>query len=117
MSYFPEAMVSLNPDLEWNCEGDFPVNEIEFNNRIFIRTGKVNSMVLFEESISTTDINWGDISNEIDRLQSEFNSLRYQRDRKYPDLGEQLDMQYWDQVNGTTTWKDAVAKVKSDNPK
>jgi hypothetical protein len=32
-------------------------------------------------------------------------------------IGEQLDMQYWDSVNGTTTWKDAVAKVKSDNPK
>jgi len=30
---------------------------------------------------------------------------------------EQMDQQYWDQVNGTTTWKDAVAKVKSDNPK
>ena len=35
----------------------------------------------------------------------------------YPSIGEQLDMQYWDQVNGTTTWKDTVAKVKSDNPK
>ena len=35
----------------------------------------------------------------------------------YPSIQEQLDMQYWDSVNGTTTWKDAVAKVKSDNPK
>tara|TARA_R100001198_G_C5185009_1_gene180033 strand:- start:15 stop:317 length:303 start_codon:yes stop_codon:yes gene_type:complete len=35
----------------------------------------------------------------------------------YPSIGEQLDMQYWDAVNGTTTWKDAIAKVKSDNPK
>ena len=35
----------------------------------------------------------------------------------YPSIGEQLDMQYWDSVNGTTTWKDAIAKVKSDNPK
>ena len=35
----------------------------------------------------------------------------------YPSLQEQLDMQYWDAVNGTTTWKDAIAKVKSDNPK
>jgi len=26
-------------------------------------------------------------------------------------------MQYWDKKNGTTTWVDAVAKVKSDNPK
>jgi len=24
---------------------------------------------------------------------------------------------YWDNVNSTTTWKDHVAKVKSDNPK
>ena len=30
---------------------------------------------------------------------------------------EQMDMQYKDLLNGTTTWKDAVAKVKSDNPK
>jgi hypothetical protein len=35
----------------------------------------------------------------------------------YPDLGEQMDMQYHDLVDGTTKWKDAVAKVKSDNPK
>ncbi len=35
----------------------------------------------------------------------------------YPSLQEQMDMQYWDAVNGTTTWKDAIAKVKADNPK
>ena len=32
------------------------------------------------------------------------------------DLGAQLDMQYHDNVDGTTTWKDHVAKVKTDNP-
>ena len=35
----------------------------------------------------------------------------------YPSWQEQNDMQYWDAVNGTTTWKDAIAKVKSDYPK
>ena len=39
------------------------------------------------------------------------------RQEAYGDLGSQLDMMYWDQVNGTTTWKDHIAKVKSDNPK
>jgi len=39
------------------------------------------------------------------------------RKREFPDYGEQLDMQYHDQLDGTTTWKDAIAKVKSDNPK
>jgi hypothetical protein len=28
-----------------------------------------------------------------------------------------MDMQYWDNVNGTTTWADAIAKVKTNNPK
>jgi|TARA_B100000035_G_scaffold46934_1_gene35739 hypothetical protein len=39
------------------------------------------------------------------------------RQEAYPSIGDQLDMQYWDAVNDTTTWKDAIAQVKSDNPK
>ena len=35
----------------------------------------------------------------------------------YGPIADQLDMMYKDEVNGTTTWKDHVAKVKSDNPK
>ena len=39
------------------------------------------------------------------------------RQEAYASIPDQLDQQYWDAVNGTTTWKDAIAKVKSDNPK
>jgi hypothetical protein len=39
------------------------------------------------------------------------------RQSAFPSIGDQLDMIYWDKVNDTTTWKDAIAKVKSDNPK
>ena len=39
------------------------------------------------------------------------------RQLAYPSVTDQLDMQYWDAVNDTTTWKDAIAQVKSDNPK
>ena len=39
------------------------------------------------------------------------------RQEAYGDLGSQLDMQYWDLVNNTTTWKDHIAQVKADNPK
>jgi hypothetical protein len=35
----------------------------------------------------------------------------------YPPWQEQMDQQYWDSINGTTTWKDAIAKVKADYPK
>jgi hypothetical protein len=34
----------------------------------------------------------------------------------YPSIQEQLDMQYWDNVNGTTTWKDKIAEIKTANP-
>ena len=44
------------------------------------------------------------------------NTVRSARRMAYGDLGDQLDMQYHDNVDGTTTWKDHVAKVKSDNP-
>ena len=47
----------------------------------------------------------------------QFDSYKSLRRAAYPSQEEQWDMQYWDQVNGTTTWKDAIAKVKSDNPK
>ena len=57
------------------------------------------------------------IQAEVERLQADYDAKQYQRDRQYPSIGEQLDMQYWDAVNGTTTWKDAIAQVKADNPK
>ena len=52
-------------------------------------------------------------------LDAEYAALEYSRKRveQYASLEEQMDMQYWDSVNGTTTWKDHIAKVKSDNPK
>lgn len=39
------------------------------------------------------------------------------RQRAYPSIQEQLDMQYKDAVDGTTTWKDAIQAVKDANPK
>tara|TARA_R100001594_G_scaffold112003_1_gene146879 strand:+ start:830 stop:1114 length:285 start_codon:yes stop_codon:yes gene_type:complete len=57
--------------------------------------------------------------SKIDAARVELAKLDYKVKRadQYPSLQEQLDLQYWDQVNGTTKWKEAIAKVKSDNPK
>ena len=71
-----------------------------------------------EEPIATPPANDA-IDAEVIRLQAEFDAQAYARNRAsaFPSIGDQLDMQYHDQLNGTTTWKDAIAKVKSDNPK
>jgi len=39
------------------------------------------------------------------------------RQESYGSVQDQLDMMYWDGVNGTTTWEDHIAQVKADNPK
>jgi len=63
------------------------------------------------------------VQSEIDTARNTLNTeaaaIKYKTDRAeaYPSIGDQLDMQYWDKKNGTTTWVDAIAKVKSDNPK
>ena len=49
----------------------------------------------------------------------EYNSNKYQRDRAkdYPSIKEQLDMQYWDKINGTNKWQQAINAVKQKYPK
>ena len=72
-----------------------------------------------DESISQPSD--ADIEAELVRLQAEYDANQYQRDRQYPQLGEQLDMLFHDMTAGkgdkTGEWYKAVAKVKADNPK
>ena len=94
-----KAILKINPNAEVVVRGN-DINNIEWHN-------------------GTTPISVSDIQAKMVEVQAEYDANQYQRDRAtaYPTIQEQLDMQYWDNVNGTTTWKDAVAKVKSDNPK
>ena len=51
--------------------------------------------------------------------QAAFDAAEYSRNRAkaYPSIADQLDMQYHDSVDGTTTWADAIAAVKTKYPK
>ena len=92
------------------------INKINPNAKFKYNDNDINSIEWLNE---TTPISASDIEAKQTELQAEYDAKQYQRDREvaYPTIQEQLDMQYWDNVNGTTTWKDAIAKVKSDNPK
>ena len=58
------------------------------------------------------------INNKIAELTTEYNNNQYQRDRKKEyDKLNQFEMQFDDQVNGTTTWKDAINAIKAKFPK
>ena len=96
-----EAILKINPNAVVSVRGD-NINTCE---------------IQWHEG--TTPISKADIEAKMVEVQAEYDANQYQRDRAtaYPSIQEQLDMQYWDNVNGTTNWKDAIAKVKSDNPK
>ena len=49
-------------------------------------------------------------------LEERQNAVRATRRAAYGDLGAQLDMQYHDSKDGTSTWEDHVAAVKTANP-
>ena len=76
------------------------------------------------DSITWHDGNPNNITNDQiaakqAELQADYDAKQYQRDRAkaYKPLEDQLDMQYHDSVDGTTTWKDHIASVKSTYPK
>jgi len=96
-----KAILKINPNAVVTVNGeDINTCEIEWHN-------------------GTTPIPKADIEAKMVEVQAEYDANQYQRDRAtaYPSIQEQLDMQYWDKVNGTTNWEDAIAKVKSDIPK
>ena len=97
MSSIAKAILSINP-----------------NAQVSVNENDVDSITWLA---GTTPIPKADIEAKVIELQADYDAKQYQRDRVYPSIGDQLDMQYKDLLNGTTTWKDAVAKVKSDNPK
>ena len=59
------------------------------------------------------------LNSKLAEVQGEFDAADYARKRvrEYPLIGDQLDMQYHDLVDSTTTWADAIAAVKSKYPK
>ena len=59
------------------------------------------------------------VDAEVARLQADHDSKAYARARAnaYASIGDQLDMQYHDSVNGSRTWLDHIEAVKEAHPK
>ena len=36
---------------------------------------------------------------------------------EYPPISEQLDLIYWDKINGTENWKNKISEIKAKYPK
>ena len=120
MTDIAKAIQSLNKkggvNHEFVVRGE-PTNEAEYNSGVdYVSGADANGTAIFSD---TKPYTWSEVSAEKTLLQTEYDNNQYQRDRAsaYPSLQDQLDMQYWDSVNGTTTWKDKIAEVKTTYPK
>ena len=71
------------------------------------------------ERVEKTDADYAQAITDLANSKWETQQFGYiqARQEAYGSVQDQLDMQYWDGVNGTTTWADHIAQVKSDNPK
>ena len=85
-----------------------------------------DSVGCFDKDGKKVDIDDKKVKEARATLDAQIAATLYQRQRTgeagttdtiYLPLPQQLDMQYWDSVNGTTTWKDHIAAVKAKYPK
>ena len=91
-----DALLSLRPGAEW---------------------------VILEDTIDWHDLvqtepTQAEIDDEVIRLQAEYDSQEYARNRKaeYDQLN-QFEMQFDDDRDGTTTWVDTINEIKGRHPK
>ena len=91
------AIQSLRPNAQWTLRGD----DLEWVDTV------------------QTEPTEEELQAEIARLQAEYEANEYQRQRAsaYPSIQEQLDLLYWDKINGTDNWEQAIAAVKTEYPK
>ena len=96
-----KALTSLYPGSSWSLNGDN------------------YSGLDWHDTNDSPKPSQAELEAECDRLHQVWINNQYQRDRvqEYPPITNQLDMLYWDKVNGTNNWEQAIQAVKDKYPK
>jgi hypothetical protein len=94
-----KALMNIRPGAMWDLEGT-----------------TYEGLVWKDDSPKPTK---KEVDDELLRLVDEYKKTEYQRSRKteYPNIEEQLDMLYWDKINGTDNWVSSIQKIKQKYPK
>ncbi|OUW83085.1 MAG: hypothetical protein CBD82_00215 [Gammaproteobacteria bacterium TMED222] len=70
------------------------------------------NIVALDKDEKKVNIDWTKVNAWADS-----EAYKAKREQEYPSIQDQLDMQYHDLINDTTTWKDAIKSVKVKYPK
>ena len=94
-----KAILKINPTAEFSINAD-DINQITWHNG----TTPIAKELILEKLIEV-------------KAEAKFNEYKRHREKNYPSLYDQLDMIYWDKINGTNNWQDAINAVKAKYPK
>ena len=94
-----KSILAINPNAQVSVNAE-DINQITWHN-------------------GTQPIPANEILAKQQELIAEYNAKQYQRDRAvaYPSIQEQLDLIYWDKINNTNKWEEAINAVKTKYPK
>ena len=92
---------------------------------IYLRETYPNS--LLRHYGTPASIQWGECNMEEQDLTPYYNNQwhytkqawerMHSEKRQYPLVEHQLDMIYWDRINGTNIWEQTITKIKKETPK
>ena len=112
-------MASLSSKVKQYCANN-GVAEIDFTKDVLLQDDSNGQGPYIKEwNISSVAQPTDEQLNAVDSaadLEERQNAVRATRRNAYGDWGSQLDMQYHDSKDGTSTWEDHVAAVKTANP-
>ena len=112
-------MASLSSKVRQYCANN-GVTEVDFMTDVLLQDDSNGQGPYIKEwNISSVAQPTDEQLNAVDSaadLEERQNAVRATRRNAYGDWGSQLDMQYHDSKDGTSTWEDHVAAVKTANP-
>jgi hypothetical protein len=95
------TLEKLCPGAQYTVQG-YTMNEVVWNSPDIPKPTQHELDIALEQVIAS---------------QTQLNSWLPQRISAYPTIDKQLDMLYWDQVNGTNVWKNTISSIKQQFPK
>jgi hypothetical protein len=90
---------------------------IKSDAQVSVNSDDINSIIWHDDNPS--NITNQQILDKQTELQAVYDAEVWKRNRQaeYPSWQDQMDLQYWDKINNTSTWQDAVQAVKDKYPK
>ena len=82
------------------------------SNVVIINGDTQETIIAKDQNENEVTINWTQVNAWTDPEQ-----YKIDRVNEYPSIQDQLDMQYWDKINGTNNWQDTINAIKTKYPK